>query len=99
MTTNSERQVVSEYAGYQIEHVPTYYIADNGELRPYENHGLPGDELLCKYNEVSALLSQVERMRIALARYGYHETGCETESDKPCTCGFDAAQGASRGTV
>jgi hypothetical protein len=59
-----------EYAGYRIEHVPTYYLADTGELRPYENHGLPGDELLCKHDDLrqlfdshSALLAQISELQ------------------------------------
>lgn len=36
---------MNEYSGFQIEHTPTYYVADTGQLRPYKNHGLPGDEL------------------------------------------------------
>lgn len=47
-----------EWSGYSIEEIHTYYVSDNGELCEYENHGLPGDELLCKYSDVRKLLTR-----------------------------------------
>lgn len=50
-------------------------------------------------SDVSALTAEIERLRIALRRYGDHRPACEIDlgyamqcgHKSACTCGFDAA--------